>query len=326
MRSIRPFLSALCLVLVLSLCGCSASPATHSAPSPLLVGYSQLGSESAFRLRNSQDMQDAAKRHGVSLMLENANQKQEKQIEAIRSFIAYQVDVIAVAPNVESGWDNVLAEAKNAGIPVVLVDRMVATQDDSLYSCYIGSDFMLQGKAAAQYLMRKADDLGAQHLNIVEISGTLNSTPMIERQQGFLEAISGDPRFTILESVSGDFLISKGRECMQYLLDKYGDQIDVLYSHNDGMTLGALEVIEEAGFVPGRDILILSVDAEQAAIDLLKAGKLNCVVECTPYLGDLVMEAAMKLSRGEAVDRLIHPEERTFTDYDDLSDLEPRGY
>lgn len=327
MRAIRRACAfALCLLSVLSLCGCSASPATHSAPSPLLVGYSQLGSESAFRLRNSQDMQDAAKRRGVSLMLENANQKQEKQIEAIRSFIAYQVDVIAVAPNVESGWDNVLAEAKNAGIPVVLVDRMVATQDDSLYSCYIGSDFMLQGKAAAQYLMRKADDLGAQHLNIVEISGTLNSTPMIERQQGFLEAISGDPRFTILESVSGDFLISKGRECMQYLLDKYGDTIDVLYSHNDGMTLGALEVIEEAGFVPGRDILILSVDGEQAAIDLLKAGKLNCVVECTPYLGDLVMEAAMKLSRGETVDRLIHPEERTFTDYDDLSGLAPRGY
>ena len=141
-----------------------------------------------------------------------------------------------------------------------------------------------------------------------------------------MDAIAGDERFTVLESVSGDFLISKGRECMQYLLDKYGSDIDVLYSHNDGMTLGAIEVIEEAGLRPGEDILILSVDGEQAAIDLLREGKLNCVIECTPYLGELVMEQAQRLAAGETVDRIIHPQERVFTDYDDLTDLAPRGY
>ena len=319
----------LLIALVLALClltACSPQPEENASSEPLLVGYSQLGTESAFRLKNSESMREAAETHGVNLLLENANQKQEKQIEAIRSFIAYQVDVITVAPNVETGWDNVLTEAKNAGIPVILVDRMVKTEDDSLYACYVGSDFILQGEAAAQYLFRKADDLGAQHLNIVEISGTLGSTPMMQRQQGFMDAIAKDGRFTVLESVSGDFLISKGRECMQYLLDKYGDEIDVIYSHNDGMTLGAIEVIEEAGLIPGRDILILSVDGEQAAIDLLKAGRLNCVVECTPYLGDLVMQQAMRLAAGEAVERIIHPEEQVFTDYDDLSDLAPRGY
>lgn len=315
-------------LLVLALClltACTPQPEEAASPEPLLVGYSQLGTESAFRLKNSESMREAAERRGINLILQNANQKQEKQIEAIRSFIAYQVDVITVAPNVETGWDNVLTEAKNAGIPVILVDRMMDT-DDSLYACYIGSDFILQGEAAAQYLMRKADDLGAQHLNVVEISGTLGSTPMMQRQQGFMDAIAGNERFTVLESVSGDFLISKGRECMQYLLDKYGSDIDVLYSHNDGMTLGAIEVIEEAGLKPGEDILILSVDGEQAAIDLLREGKLNCVVECTPYLGELVMEQAQRLAAGETVERIIHPQERVFTDYDDLTDLAPRGY
>ena len=321
----KKFLLAALLAALLLLTGCAPQEESAS-PEPLLVGYSQLGTESAFRLKNSESMREAAERYGVSLILENANQKQEKQIEAIRSFIAYQVDVITVAPNVETGWDNVLTEAKNAGIPVILVDRMVHTDDESLYACYIGSDFILQGEAAAQYLFRKADDLGAVHLNVVEISGTIGSTPMMQRQQGFMDAIAQDERFTVLESVSGDFLISKGRECMQYLLDKYGDEIDVVYSHNDGMTLGAIEVIEQAGLEPGKDILILSVDGEQAAIDLLKAGKLNCVVECTPYLGDLVMQHAKKLAAGETIDRVIHPEERVFTDYDDLSSLAPRGY
>lgn len=323
MKSLR---LVICLLLTALLCGC-APVEEKVQPASLLVGYSQLGSESAFRLRNSQDMQDAAKRHGISLMFENANQKQEKQIEAIRSFIAYQVDVITVAPNVETGWDNVLTEAKNAGIPVVLVDRMVTTQDDSLYACYIGSDFVKQGEAAGEYLIRKANDLGMDRLNIVEISGTLDSTPMIERQSGFAQVISDDPRFTMLESVSGDFLLSKGRECMEYLIKKYGSEIDVLYSHNDSMTIGAIEVIESAGLVPGKDIIIITIDGEQAAIDLLKAGKVNCVIECTPYLGDLVMNAAKKLAAGETVDRLIHPDERIFSDYDtDLDTLAPRGY
>jgi len=315
-----------CLLLAVLLCGC-APQEEKVQPASLLVGYSQLGSESAFRLRNSQDMQEAAKRHGISLMFENANQKQEKQIEAIRSFIAYQVDVITVAPNVQTGWDNVLTEAKNAGIPVVLVDRMVTTQDDSLYACYIGSNFTKQGEAAGDYLIRKADDLGCERMNIVEISGTLGSTPMIERQAGFANVIQSDPRFTMLESVSGDFLLSKGRECMEYLIKKYGNEIDVLYSHNDSMTIGAIEVIESAGLVPGKDIVIITVDGEQAAIDLLKTGKVNCVIECTPYLGDLVMDAAKRLAAGEAVDRSIHPDERIFSDYDtDLDTLAPRGY
>lgn len=321
LQTLLPLLLCLC-----ALSGCRSARQTDSTPAPLLVGYSQIGSESAYRVGNTRSMEEAAQRFGINLMLENANQKLEKQIEALRSFIAYRVDVITFAPIVETGWDNVLKEAKDAGIPVILVDRGISAQDETLYASHIGSDFVAHGRNAAQYLLRRADDMGAQQLNVVEISGTLGSTAMEGRAEGFAQVLDGDERFAMLESVSGDFLRSKGKECMRYLLDKYGDDIDVLFSHNDAMTLGAVEVIEAAGFAPGKDIIILTVDAEQAAIDLLKAGKVNCVVECTPYLGDLVMEAARRLAAGEPIRRVIHPQEEVFTDYDDLSTLAPRGY
>lgn len=256
----------------------------------------------------------------------NAYQKQEKQIDAIRSFISYRVDVISFAPIVEDGWDTVLTEAKAAGIPVILVDRLITTEDESLYACFVGADFIKEGRSAGEFLIKKADVMGAEHLNIVEITGTEDSTPQRQRHQGFHDTIAGDERFTVLESISGDFLVSKGEECMRYLLDKYGEDIDVLYSHNDGMTLGAIDAIREYGLSPGSDIIIITVDGEQAAIDLLKAGEINCVVECTPNLGDSVMELAKKLAAGETVPKMSHPDEDVFTEFDDLSDLAPRGY
>ena len=309
------FLLILCLsAALLSSCAPDENVQQTAAPTtaPVLLGFSQLGSESAWRVGSTRSIEEAAQRHGVSLMMLNAYQKQEKQIDAIRSFISYRVDVISFAPIVEDGWDTVLTEAKAAGIPVILVDRLITTQDESLYACFVGADFIKEGRSAGEFLLKKADAMGAEHLNIVEITGT--------------DTIAGDERFTVLESISGDFLVSKGEECMRYLLDKYGDDIDVLYSHNDGMTLGAIDAIREYGLAPGRDIIIITVDGEQAAIDLLKAGEINCVVECTPNLGDSVMELAKKLAAGEEVPKMSHPDEEVFTEFDDLSDLAPRGY
>jgi len=113
---------------------------------------------------------------------------------------------------------------------------------------------------------------------------------------------------------------------MRYLLDTYGDTIDVVFSHNDEMTLGALPEIEEAGFKPGSDMIIISIDGGQEAIDVLKEGRINCVVECTPKLGQELMETAIKLKAGESVDKVIHPTERMFSDEEDPSQIEPRGY
>lgn len=313
----------ICLSLALSSC---RKNNTKQEEQDLLLGFSQIGSESAWRIGNTNDIEKQAEKYGVGLMFENANQKQENQIDAIRRFIAYKVDVIAFSPIVEEGWDNVLTEAKEAGIPVILVDRDISSDKEGLTTCLIGADFYKEGVMAGEYLIRKADALGLDTVNIVEITGTDNSTPMRQRQAGFADAIESDSRMHVLESIDGDFLKSRGAECMRSLLEKYGDQIDVVYSHNDEMTLGAIPEIEKAGFVPGKDMIIISVDGGQDAIDVLKQGKINCVVECTPKLGKEVMETAIKLKNGETVDKVIHPEERIFSDEQDLSNLEPRGY
>ena len=322
----KKFLSIiLCLLTLLAFSGCERKQ-DQVKDSQIVLGFSQIGTESAWRIGNTLDIEQQAENFGISLMLENANQKQENQIDAIRRFIAYRVDVIAFSPIVEDGWDNVLNEAKEAGIPVILVDRDINTNRSDLTTCLIGADFYKEGVMAGEYLIRKADSLGMDKVNIVEITGTDNSTPMMQRQQGFMDAIAGDDRMVILESIDGDFLKSRGAECMRYLLETYGDSIDVLYSHNDEMMIGALPEIEKAGFTPGSDIIIISIDGGQEAIDILKEGRINCVVECTPKLGKALMETAIKLKAGEEVESVIHPEEVFFSDEQDTSLIEPRGY
>lgn len=318
------YLTAALLLAVLC-CACGTQHEADSEPK-LLLGFSQIGSESAWRIGNTKNIEEQALQYNVGLMLEDANQKQENQIAAIRRFIAYKVDVIAFSPIVEDGWDNVLLEAKEAGIPVILVDRDINTEQEDLTACVIGADFYSEGVMAGEYLIRKANRLGLTELNIVEITGTENSTPMRQRQAGFMDTIRDDPRMHILESIDGDFLKSRGAECMRTLLDTYGDEIDVVFSHNDEMTLGALPEIENAGYCPGKDMIIISIDGGQEAIDVLKEGRINCVVECTPKLGRELMEAALALKNGETVDPVIHPEEHFFSDEQDVQSIPPRGY
>ncbi len=326
-RTLLPVLAGVCILLSLTLAGCgSQAKDSGAAGSGLVVGFSQLGSESAWRLGNTVSMERAAEEHGISLVVDNGMQKQENQIAAIRSFIAYQVDVIVFAPIVEDGWTNVLQEAKEAEIPVIMMDRVINVKDSDLYTAYIGPDHYQEGVNAAKFLQKKAEDMDQETIRIVEMSGTEGSSPMISRYKGFHDLIDRDERFEVLETISGDFLRSKGKECMETFLRKYPDQIDVLYSHNDAMTLGAIEVMEEHGIEPGKDIVIISVDGEQAAIDLLKEGKINCVVECSPMLGDAVMDLAEKIVSGQEYPRITRPEESCFTEYDDLSGLQPRGY
>ena len=267
-------LSICCLLPVFLLTGCGSGTTVETENGrDLVIGFSQLGSESAWRLGNTASMESAAADHGFSLMMKNGMQKQEKQIAAIRSFIAYQVDVIVFAPIVETGWTNVLQEARDAGIPVIMMDRVISIADSDLYDAYVGPDHYQEGVNAARFLERKAEEMDQDTIHIVELSGTDGSSPMLRRFRGFHDVIDSDDRFVTLETVSGDFLRSKGRKCMEDMLSRYGEEIDVLYSHNDAMTLGAIEVMEENGIRPGEDIVIITVDGEQAAIDLLKEGR-----------------------------------------------------
>jgi simple sugar transport system substrate-binding protein len=315
------------IILILTaelLAGCRQVDMPQPDADSILLGFAQLGAESAWRRGNTESIKTAAQEAGVQLMFENAEQKQEKQISDIRSFIAYQVDVIAFAPIVEDGWDNVLMEAKAAGIPVLTTDRMVNTEQEGLIAGFIGSNFYEEGVKAGEFLLKKCE--GMSEVRIVEISGTIDSTPMKQRAQGFRDVIAERDEFIIIETISGDFLRSKGKECMEYLLSQHDDS-DVLYSHNDGMTLGAIEIIEARGLVPGKDIIIITVDGEQAAIDLLKQNKINCVVECTPLIGETIMELAKKLAAGETIAPITYSEERVFSEFDgDLNDLPEREY
>ncbi|MBR5345709.1 MAG: ABC transporter substrate-binding protein [Clostridia bacterium] len=326
----KVFCLILALMIMAIMTGCAKEPEEEPAVSPgsVVVGFSQLGAESSWRIANTASMVSAAESYGFALMMENANQKQELQIKSIRSFIASRVDVIVFSPIVETGWDNVLREAKQAGIPVILMDRMIETTDDSLYTAYVGADFYAEGRKAGEYLIKKANALGADHLNIVEISGTIDSTPMRDRQRGFMDVISGDTRFTVIDSISGDFLRSKGEECMTDLLARYGaDGIDVIYSHNDSMTLGALDVMEQAGVKPGQDIIVISVDGEKEAVQALKDGRVNCIVQCTPALGGSVMSLIRGLVVNQrTIPRVTHPVEAVFSDFDDLTDPSVEGF
>jgi galactofuranose transport system substrate-binding protein len=295
----------------------------------IILGYSQIGAESAWRICNTRSVQEAAVDAEVQLLFFNAEQKQENQIKAIRSFIAYQVDVIAFVPIVSNGWENVLIEAREADIPVLICDREINISNENLYAGYLGTDSVQEGRSAAEYLVKKFIDPDTadrkKPVRIVELRGTEGSSPEILRGRGFREALAGYPEFEIIYSESGDFLRSKGYELMCNILEEF-QSIDVIYSHNDGMTLGAIDAMKERGINPGKDIIIISIDAEQAAIDALKRGEINCVVECNPKQGPEVMRLAKLLARKESIPRVIYMKEEVFTEWDDLSRLVPRGY
>ena len=222
-----------------------------------------------------------------------------------------------------------VAEAAKSGkaLESVLKELGIDASVEEL-KAYVGANFMEEGRRAGEYLIRKADAIGAKHLRIVEICGTTDSAPMQDRQRGFLEVIGQDKeRFEIIDSVDGDFLQSKGEECMRELLQKYGpDGIDVVFSHNDAMTLGALNVLEKTDAAATKDMIIITVDGEKAAVDALKAGRINCVVQCTPHLGPSVMKLVGEIKAGKDIPKVYYPEEGAFSDFDDLSDPAVEGF
>ncbi|MDR0622841.1 MAG: ABC transporter substrate-binding protein [Treponema sp.] len=320
----RVFCAVVCTTAFVS---CRKAPEQEEAPRQIILGFSQIGAESAWRVCNTRSVQEAAAEAGIQLLFSNAEQKQENQIKAIRSFIAYQVDVIAFVPIVADGWDNVLQEAKEAGIPVLVTDRKINVRDESLYAGFIGTDSEEEGRKAGKFLLKKfAGRLNTvEPIRIVELSGTVGSSPAAGRARGFREIMAPYPQFQIIYSESGDFLRSKGYELMRAILDAQTD-MDVIFSHNDGMTLGALDAIKERGLKPGVDVVIITIDAEQAAIDALGRGEVNCVIECNPKQGPEIMGLAMALVREKPISRFIHMEDQVFSEGEDLSALAPRGY
>ncbi|MCL1909010.1 MAG: ABC transporter substrate-binding protein [Holophagaceae bacterium] len=293
-----------------------AGGVTKGMDRKIVMGYSQIGAESEWRNGNTRSVQDAAKEWNVDLRFSDAMQKQENQIQAIRTFIRQKVDIIAFSPVVESGWEVVLQEAKAANIPVICVDRTIDQGKESdLFTCFIGSDFVLEGERAAEWLvghMDKTGNGGKNPINIVELQGTVGSAPANDRMEGFKNVISKHPNYKIIRTQTGNFTRAEGKQVMEAFLKSDGANIHVLYSHNDDMAIGAIQAIEEFGRKPGTDIIVVSIDGVKGAFEAMIAGKLNASIECNPVIGPQIMDAAVKILLGQEVPKWILSEEGVF--------------
>jgi ABC-type sugar transport system substrate-binding protein len=277
----------------------------------ITLGFSQVGAESGWRTANTVSIKESATEAGIDLKFDDAQGKQENQITAIRNFIQQKVDVIAFSPKVETGFETVLKEAKDAGIPVILTDRAVDTQDKTLYKTFLGSDFVKEGKLSGEWLVKETQGATAD-INIVELQGTTGSAPANDRKKGFADAIAANPKLKVIASQSGDFTRAGGKAVMEQFV-KANPKIDVLFAHNDDMGLGALEAITAAGKVPGKDIKIITIDAVKDGMQALADGRFNFIAECSPLLGPQLMELVKKVKKGESVPARIETEETTFT-------------
>jgi ABC-type sugar transport system substrate-binding protein len=291
----------------------------------IVMGFSQVGAESGWRTANTKSIQESAAAAGITLKFSDAQQKQENQIAAIRSFIAQKVDIIAFSPVVESGWDAVLKEAKAANIPVILTDRAVDSTDTSLWKTFLGSDFIKEGTLSGDWLVKEYQGK-TDPVNIVELQGTTGSAPANDRKKGFGDVIAKDPKFKIIASQTGEFTRAKGKEVMDAFLKANPGKINVLFAHNDDMGLGAIEAIEGAGLKPGIDIKIITIDAVKDGMTALAAGKINFIAECSPLLGPQLMDLAKKVLKGETVPERIVTNETTFTPEQAKAALPDRKY
>ena len=294
----------------------------------ITMGFAQVGAESGWRTANTKSIQESAEEAGIELKFTDAQGKQENQIQAIRSYIQQKVDVIAFSPVVETGWDAVLQEAKAAGIPVILTDRAVDSEDTSLYETFLGSDFVVEGERAGQWLVDNAADSdvnGDGKINVVQLEGTTGAAPAIDRAEGFADTISAEPTIEVTASQTGDFTRDGGKQVMESFLQS-DDTIDVVFAHNDDMGLGAIEAIEAAGLEPGKDIKIITIDAVKDGMQALADGKINFIVECNPLLGPQLMDLAKQVVDGEEVPERVLTEEGAFTSEEAAEVLPERQY
>jgi ABC-type sugar transport system substrate-binding protein len=305
------------------LTACGDKSGSSAAPGgKITVGFAQVGAESAWRTAETSSIKDEAAKRGVNLKFSDAQGKQENQIKAVRGFIAQGVDAIIMAPVVETGWEPVLKEAKQAKIPVILVDRGIKTEDESLFATLIASDFVAEGRMAAEWLIKKTGGKAS----IIELQGTPGAAPAIDRRKGFEDGISSHPDMKIIASQSGDFRRSGGKEVTEALLKGAGAGATVVYAHNDDMALGAVQAIEESGKKPGTDVIVLSIDGVKDAFVAMAAGKLNCTVECNPLLGPAAFDAVEKALKGEQLPKKTVVQDKVYDASSAAAELPNRKY
>ena len=307
-------------------CGMCVVPTVGvaAADDTITVGFSQVGAESDWRTANTESMKSTfSEENGYNLIFDDAQQKQENQLTAIRNFIQQEVDYIVLAPVTETGWDTVLQEAKDAGIPVIIVDRMVDVSDDSLYTAWVGSNFKLEGQKAMAWLdaYLEAKGRGDEEINLVDIQGTIGASAQIGRTQGFDDAVEAHDNWTTLAQQSGEFTQAKGQEVMESILKQSGDDIDVVYCENDNEAFGAIDAIEAAGYEVGGEegqILVMSFDTTKAGITDTQSGKIILNTECNPLHGPRVEEIIKTLESGGTPEKKAYVEEGVFAHGDEV--------
>ena len=282
---------------LLSSCGDGSNDSADGGDKKAVIGFVQGGASADWRKAHTDSVIEEAEKRGYELKFVDGQGKQENQIQGISSLLLQGVDAIILAPIVETGWDNVLKKAKQAEVPVLILDRSIQTEDESLYEGYIGADTYDEAVKAAEWLIKETNGKA----KVVELQGEPGASPTVNRFKGFRDATKDHPGIEIIASQSGDFRRSKGKEVMEALLKKHGDEIEVVYAHNDDMAIGAIQAIEEAGKKPGDDIILVSIDAVKAAFEAMVAGKLNCSVECNPLQGPAAFDAIEKILAGETI-------------------------
>ena len=331
MKKIAAFTGSI-LMVALALTGCSKKgPEAKSAKGDkkvITVGYAQVGAESDWRLANTESFKSTfTAENGYKLIFDDAQQKQENQIKAMRNFIQQDVDYIVVAPVVETGWETVLGEAKAAGIPVILSDRQMKVSDDSLYLCWVGGNFLKEGRDSViwlnDYLKKNGRD--SEKLNVLLIQGTIGSSAQVGRTQGITEGLAKNPNYNLLAKQTGEFTQAKGQEVMESFLKQY-DDIDVVFAENDNMAWGAVDAIKAAGKQPGKDIIIICFDAVHETFNKMMAGEINCAVECNPLHGPRVDSIIKTLEAGGTVDKIAYVDEGVFDEANAEAMLPTRKY
>ncbi len=323
---------ALLLSLLLCLSACSTAPQEPPAPEekPISVGFSQVGTESDWRVANTASMESAlSAENGYRLDLRYAQQKQEQQIVDLYKFINQGVDYIVLAPTTERGWETILSRVRDSGIPVIIVDRMIEIEDESLFTCWVGSDFRQEGKTAVEWMEKTFAD---KSLNIIHLQGNIGSSAQIGRTEGLDEGLKAHDNWTLAFRQSGDFTQAKGQELVEEvieknLLDRSGNTINVIYSENDNMSYGAIDALKKAGLTPGKDVYIISFDAASTALRLVLKGEIAYDVECNPLHGPRVKNLIEQLKEGKTPPKYTYVEETAFSK-DNLTEelISTRGY
>jgi len=315
---------------LLLVCGLSsvAAAGEKAKTQEILLGFVQVSAEGTWRVANSHSIKTSAEEAGIQLLFKEGQNNYSNQVNELRELIATGVDVLAYSPSQVDGWDEVLKEAKRANIPVVVVDRAIHTKDESLFVTHIGSDMVEEGRRAARWLVAfmTKNGKGKGQVRIAVLEGVKGSTPAVHRGQGFREVLQAHPNYQIVASQPADYMFSKGEDVMMGFLDARKGDIDVVFAHNDEMALGAVEAVRKYGKIPGKDVVIIGVDAIKKALEAVAKGELNATIECSPLLGPQLMSVVKDIVSGKSIPRRVITLEKDYDASNAAAEIPKRVY